>query len=180
MIRQATLDDRPEFLRLWQAYLTTQRKEGNYLWDNLHNLHLFLGFFEAYVQGSLKGCVVLCQPEEVDHPVGVAMGGQTVDRPEWETDLGETAILWGLYVEPEYRGRGISAKLFQRAREYGLSVGIQTIETVILDVNAPGKAAADLVGLTSNSRGYLLRLEDPGILSSSVARQALAKGVGSG
>ena len=176
MIRQAELEDRPEFLRLWQKYLTDQRKDGGYLWDSLHNLHLFLEFFEAYTLGSLRGVAMFWWPDVLDHPVGVILAGQTASRDDWETDLGETATFWGVYVEPSYRGRGVHVRLFKRAQELGLRMGLDTIETGFRIRNHRGRAAAATAGTQAFAETHYISLHDPQMLQTKSAQRALTRG----
>ncbi len=176
MVRKADIYDRPEFLRLWQDYLTEQRDQGSHLLDSRVNLHLFLGFFEAYVFGSLRGVAVMWQPLDLTHPVGTLLAGQTARPDDWETDLGETATFWGVYIEPEYRGRGAHIRLFKRAQELGLELGLDTIETGFRTGNHQGRNAAKAAGTQPFAETHFISLHDPQMLKNRVAERSLARG----
>ena len=162
MIRNATLQDRPHFLRLWSAYLREQQKEGSHLLADNHNLYRFLGFFESYVTGARAGvCPLAIVDEKV---VGLCMGGELLSLDEWHTDLGRIFTFWGIYVEPEYRGQHLSGQLFSKCLESGLELGADTVETYVRTANKQGQGVARLFGTHAYIEQHIADLRGPEVL----------------
>ena len=140
MIRLSILGDRPHFLRLWQAFLTDQRKAGSFVHDSLHNLYLELSTFEAYTLGNrLGGCLFWIEEER---PEGVVMWGEPATESQMETDIGKVCFLHGVFVTEKYRKQGITKQLFAEALKTGLKQGFDSVETFVLSVNEAGQASA--------------------------------------
>jgi GNAT superfamily N-acetyltransferase len=143
VIREATRLDRPEFLRLYYDYLLEERKLGSSLPASLHNLTFFRKYFDAYTMGCLFGACLLWFPdEEPETPRGLALVGEEWETPGWETDLGRVCYIWGLYVEPPYRGRGVGLQLGQFGIKRGIEIGFDTVRTAVLYSNQHGENAA--------------------------------------
>ena len=116
------------------------------------------------------------QPKDLDHPIGTLMAGQTSGGTDWETDLGETVTFWGVYIEPEYRGRGVHVRLFKRAQEVALNLGIDTVETGFRVGNHRGRNAAAAAGTQASAETHFISLHDPQMLNNPVARRSLERG----
>ncbi len=159
MIRSATIRDRPQFLYLWGKFLSDQRKNGSHLLDTPRNLHQFQGYFESYTFGALHGMVLFWHPEGEPEPVAVVMAGEEAHPSVWETDLGRMAILWGVWVDPEFRGQGITAKLFARAKVLGEEIGFETVETQVRLGNDHGERVALAFGTRAHSEVHFVTLE---------------------
>ena len=86
-------------------FLKEQRGNGSHVHDSLHNLMLQRDLFDAYVSGSLFGCCLFWTPEPGADAQGCLLSGESWDPSSTETDLGKLAILWGVYVRPEHRGK---------------------------------------------------------------------------
>ena len=176
MIRPATLDDRGHFLRLWAKLLEGQYKDGSHVLPTLGNLYRCLDKFEAYVMGSQFGMCVFFEPPEA-RPVGVVMAGELAVPDEFETDLGKLATLWGVYVEPEYRGQGIALKLFAKTLEMGLERGFESVETYARYSNPHGQRVAEAFGCEPYMKQYVARLRDPRVMKTEEAKKALSREV---
>ena len=142
MIREATRHDRPAFLQLWQEYQKEQREHGSHVHDSLANLMIHRDLFDAYVTGSLFGFCLFWTPNKMTEPQACVMAGEPWGESRWETDLGKTATLWGVYVHPEHRGGGIGLKLERAALPVGLNMGFKTVETFVLVGNPHGERIA--------------------------------------
>jgi ribosomal protein S18 acetylase RimI-like enzyme len=178
MIRSATLQERPAFMRLWAEHLEEQEKDGSHLLATRGNLYRFLDYFESYIGGSLFGLCVVCEVD--DDLVGVVLAGEFATPDNWETSLGKLGTLWGVYVIPPFRGRGIGVKLFARAKEMGVEMGFDTIETYIRVNNPQGKAVAAAAGTAVYIQQHLISLHDPKVLTNEAALKGLAREVSHG
>ncbi|MFF8633922.1 GNAT family N-acetyltransferase [Streptomyces pilosus] len=93
---------------------------------------------------------------EVAYLDGVLIGCTTVRPPT--TDNGATATVIAR-VLPEFRRRGLGARLYERALEQARALGAQVVETVVLASNPDGLRFAEQHGFVELER-YLLREGD--------------------
>jgi len=118
-----------------------QAKEGSLILPNDKNLQLFTELFKLYVTGKLVGLVLLISDDGRD--VGIQMDGVPPAAPE--LTIGKYTMLWGTYLEPEYRGKGITHEIYKVAMEWthkngftggisGILVGDQRVEQVLSKV----------------------------------------------
>lgn len=178
MIRTGTLADRSAFLLLWSEHMVEQEKDGSHVRATRANLYRQLDNFEAYVNGVVSG---LCLFHEVnDKPVALVLAGETIGLNDWDTDMGKVASLWGVYVQPSYRGQGIGVKLFQRAFELGLEMGFDAVETYIRMDNPHGQRVAAAFGTAPYLQQHLVSLHDPKVLDNDEAHKALGREVNDG
>jgi GNAT superfamily N-acetyltransferase len=127
-------------MRLFMEYLIEERKLGSHLKDNLHNLNYFRKYFDAYTVGSLFGeCLFWFPNGENEIPKAFALVGEQWKPVGWDSDLGRTCMIWGLYVEPEYRGQGIGLQLGKYGIKRGMEIGFDTVETIVLTDNIYGE-----------------------------------------
>jgi len=160
MIHEATLTDRPHFMRLYSEFQKSQSEKGSHFLPSIHNLNLSKGMFESYAMGKTEGFTLLWTPKDKESPVALLLAGMELLPSPWELDLGKTAILWAVYVEPEYRGQGITMKLFQKARELGIGIGIETIITYVLEGNSHGDRVATAFGTRPMLSEHHIKLLD--------------------
>lgn len=96
------------------------------------------GPFGAFVEGELVGLV--------------ALGRENLSK------LSHKALVWGLYVEPRHRGRGVARALLQEA--LALARSVPEVLQVNLSVNAGNAAAIRLY----ESLGFEVFGREPGAL----------------
>jgi GNAT superfamily N-acetyltransferase len=142
VIHEATLADRPHFMRMYPEFQKDQHEKGSYFLPSTHNLSLAKNMFETYATGSVDGFCLLWIPESEGEPVAFLLAGADVNPNRWELDLGRLASLWAVYVQPTHRGQGISMKLFDRAMQMGLGMGVDSIVTYVLTTNPHGERVA--------------------------------------
>jgi GNAT superfamily N-acetyltransferase len=160
MIHLAELSDRPHFLRLWQEFLTDQRKAGSLVHDSLSNLYLELGNFESYSLGSRLGGCLFWTPEDGERPEGIVMWGESATDSKMETDIGKACFLQGVYVVEEYRKQGITKQLFAKALETGLAQGFDSVETFVLEGNDAGVGSALGFGTNCHMKYYVRKCRE--------------------
>lgn len=178
LVREATLSDRSHFCSIYMEFLKDQHEGGSHLLPTLHNLFLFRELFESYVSGSLYGLCIFWWPQEDDSPSGVVLAGEDQFPSDWDTDLGKTANLWGVYVQPTHRGQGITMKLFQRSLEIGRDMGIETIRTYVKAGNIHGERVALAAGTSSHMEEHYLSMSTA--MTSPEALEGLAKEIPNG
>jgi len=159
--------------------MAEEEKGGSHVIANVPNLYRCLDKFENYAYGSQLGMTVFYRPGSEKEPVGVVMAGE-LGVDEFETDMGKVATLWGVFVQPEYRGQGLALKLFQEILAEGLRRGFDSVETYVRFNNPHGKRVAEAFGCTPYMQQYLAPLRDPKILKSEEAQKALAREVSNG
>ena len=155
MIYQATYQDRPHFLRLWAEHRKEQRDLGDSLHATTRNLLNFAGYFDSYTMGQMFGFCLLWTPDGEETPQGIIMFGEETKIGEWDTDRPKCAILWGVYVCPEYRGQGMGLKLELAALPVGIKMGFRYIETMVLTINKHGEKVALDFGTTAESERHV-------------------------
>ena len=99
-VRNATVRDAGLFQKLWFQMLVAQSESGNIIYANEHNLDIYLGLFEAYVEEEAAGVVLFVAD------TGVLMWGEA--GSPFETAVGlKPCTGWGQFVSPEARGKGV-------------------------------------------------------------------------
>lgn len=108
LIRTATARDIPALVRAWYAMLDECGLLGSGVledWEERLARH-----FEKQIGGEHSRWFVA---EEEGRVIGTALATLSSGRSNILIDL--TAMLAGIYVEPEYRGRGIARRLTEEA-----------------------------------------------------------------
>ncbi len=78
------------------------------------------GFFAAFLEGELVGGVIIAYDTE-----GVNM----------LSDRNDMAVVWDIRVHPEYRGKGIGYKLFQKAVEWSKEKDCKLLKVETQNIN---------------------------------------------
>lgn len=130
-IRTATLADRAVFLSLWKDYMIAQAKAGGPIEVCDENLLAFLGLFESYIGGSLFGATLIAW--EDDTAVGLLMGGESPSSGfHLRTTAGKVCTLWGVYVQPEHRRKGIGWALQDLGPKTARKMGFDTMLSSVI------------------------------------------------
>jgi len=140
--RFAVPSDRLLFVKLWWEFVRELYTKGSTILPDEHNMYLFRDYFDAYTTGKLDGAVAFWSPTVSDEPVGVAMAGDDYQESLWHLDhKGERwGQLWGLYVQPPWRGTraGLQMELFGESRL--LTQGFHQLRTTVWSSNPLGQA----------------------------------------
>ena len=109
-VREAKPRDIGLFKKLWIKLLADQNSKGSLIKANDVNLDVATNLFKMYVDSEISGefqreGVVLFVSD-----VAVLMWGDM--GPNFQLEIGDKiAYGWGIYIEPEHRGKGISDQL---------------------------------------------------------------------
>ena len=128
MIRDATWNDRSDFLRMWTDLLHYQFSVGFGIIPSEASINWFLGLFRGYTEGYLFGACPLWFPDDSDTPQGLCMFGEqrsSDSAPEFK--YGKIAVGWGLYVGHDYRKLGVSQKILAYCHLKGRELGFDTL-----------------------------------------------------
>ncbi len=134
-VRTATPRDRGLFKKLWKKLMIESFDQGDVVLPTDSNVEIYAQLFDKYTSPDfdLKGVVLFISD------VAVLMWGDG-DTP-FELSAGRPITGWGLYVEPEYRKRGISTKLYHAAFDKSRELGFEVLVGGYLNSNHEGKAA---------------------------------------
>ncbi len=123
-----------------------ERKDGSHVHATTRNLLNFADYFDSYTQGRLFGfCMFWIQAGE---PQAVMLIGEHTSHAfgkDWDTDREKCAIVWGVYVRPEHRGKNIGLELERTGCPVILKLGFSHVETMVRAKNNHAeKMALDL------------------------------------
>lgn len=140
-VRLAKPRDIGLFKKLWRLYLEEQTENGSLLLPVEENVDVFANIFRMYIDPTIpedaqKDGVVLFISD-----VAFIMWGDSGDMVK--TKLGRTAYLWGVYVKPEYRRKGLSEMLHKEAMKHLLSMGFESLYGTVLSQNETGFKALE-------------------------------------
>ena len=157
-VRRAMLQDEASFRVLWQRFAMQQFDEGSLILPTHYNLNIHTALFRSYVSNPATGLVLLVTDGAKDvglHMEGVIQGG-------FELSIGPYTMLWGDYLDPEYRGKGISHLIYEAAMkwtyEHGFTGGITGILTGGKTVPEVLKAVVDDKRGASTTRPYTIEV----------------------
>lgn len=110
--RKAGPIDRKLFMELWREFQKEEYELGGDILPTQFNAMQALSLFMHYVRHDYRGGVYFAED------VGVTMVGETPSGGfSFETRYPGYATVWGIYIRPEYRKKGISHGLLDYARE---------------------------------------------------------------
>lgn len=136
-----TLDrsNRPEFAAMWSEFLVEQAQLGSPIEPTFENELVFARLVDSYLRGSLFGFgLMILDPE----PCGCLLIGESPDRGlGLRTTWGRTATLWGVYIRPPYRQRGLAHQMQDLAIIKTRELGFASIVSDILQ-NDPARENA--------------------------------------
>jgi L-amino acid N-acyltransferase YncA len=160
VIRLATKSDRSCILKLYKAMFEEQLPFGGEVKPSEGTLKEMGTLFDAYVEGSLFGVVVVWCPE--GEPQGVVMAGEFWDPPNFDTSLGKVAEGWGIYVAAGHRKQGV-AKAMQEACQVELErLAFNTVISHVLLGNEAGAQNLRSHGWSPVATQYALTLKKEG------------------
>ena len=157
VIRMATKDDQPHFLRLWRAMLEEIEGMGSDIEVVDANLETVLAHFLGYCSGALFwAAMVWYCPEGT--PEGVVMSGEVAgSRFPFVSKHGTLSEAWGGYVSPRYRKQGILHTLQTALAKRLRHMGFDAMQTQVHPGNQASLAYADATGWEKVSTCYLNR-----------------------
>src|SRR5664279_5470949 len=85
-----------------------------------------------------------------DGPAAMAVGGPAHDVPA-------TAALYGMWVAPEVRGRGLGTALMSAVQAWAVDTGYATLGLGVTTTNAPAIALYERLGFVATGDRYPLR-----------------------
>lgn len=139
IVRLATRADREPFLNLWLDYLKENADLGSPVLPSRYNMTQYRDLFDSYTVGSLRGTPVIASTSRGG--VGVLMAGEPPGGFHLETSRGRLMEVWGVYVVPEHRRRGLAHKMQDHGRRVGIDLGFRGAVSTVAD-NAAARANA--------------------------------------
>jgi len=134
MFRDAMPSDRAAFLKMWAAMYDELEQYDCLQTSAPDTMRDVAGLFDAYVEGSLFGAVVLYEPPG-ERPIGCIMVGESNGPMTIRADkrFGRIAHLWGIYMNPDSRVKHVGSHMvenaFKKLREVGLSTVVFEVAT---------------------------------------------------
>jgi GNAT superfamily N-acetyltransferase len=112
-----------------------------------------LRFLEcASETGGFRGYVAVCDGQIVGSAGGQLFAG--LSPALLEPDYRQMGYVWGVYVRPEQRGRGIASALTQALTEYLFSVGCSQVR---LHASSAGQPVYEKLGFEPSTEMRLMR-----------------------
>ena len=159
-VRLAKWTDRHTFFQMWRPLLEVQHSLGSIVLPTDHNLREFGQMFESYTVGSLFGLGVVA--EVGDKPVGFLLFGEEIGGLNVETSVGRTGIVWGSWVDPAWRRRGISHQMLTFGYGEAHQMGFRCVmSSVLLDSKEANANALNYPGVKAYATMIYNQLEDP-------------------
>jgi hypothetical protein len=156
MIREATKEDFPVFLRLWLDFLEEQREYGSEILPTPRTVNFFSCLFVAYTTGARRGVVLLNDDN------AVLMYGEGLSEQPYDTDRDPAAHGWGVFVKPECRGNGLSGEMYDASRATLSGMGFKTMVAGALLENRNGESSLVSEGFGMTHTGGVLVLKAVG------------------
>jgi hypothetical protein len=155
MIREATSDDYPLFLRLWMAFIEDQHSQGGDIRVTPKNVQFFSLLFGAYTQGLRKGVVLIG-----GNNWGISMWGEDLADPMLESKYAPFARGWGTYIESDHRREGLGNALREYGRDCMRKMGFKYIGGNLLATNGVSIDSLKKYSTETPSIFYFMSLED--------------------
>ena len=104
---------------------------GSFILPTEDNLREYLRLFESYIAGAYHGFCLLGFDDT--RPVGcLLIGEESPGTLNLKTKIGTSAALWGVYIEPEYRGSHLAWTLQDTGRPLIKQLGFDSVVTMVL------------------------------------------------
>lgn len=128
-VRAAKPRDIGLFKKLWGDFLKEQETLGSMIKGSERNLDIFTTIFTKYVEEKDYEGVALFIGE-----VAVLMAGD--NGTQAELTIGhKPANVWGIYVAPDQRGKGLGVKLYEEGFKQLKAMGFDAVFGNILNDN---------------------------------------------
>lgn len=109
IIREPNTDyDYVAFMHLWENFLEESFAKGGDLPPSPRNLIFFSDLYRNYRANWERGTIVFAIDGSLGPYAGVGLWGKGIGESPLEFRYDKIAQGWGIYVLPEYRGKGIS------------------------------------------------------------------------
>jgi GNAT superfamily N-acetyltransferase len=158
-VRWTTIEDKADFVTLIGVYLQEEWDKGGLYPPTDFNIQQQYLLWEDYMLGHAHGGCVFGY---VDGKLaGFNWGGEWPARPlAMESPrLGKVCWVNGIYVKPEYRGRGLGGMMTAAATKKTADQGFNTLMTDVRDGNVPAETTAERhAGMTRRSTMIMIEL----------------------
>jgi GNAT superfamily N-acetyltransferase len=160
-VRRATFDDREIFCRTWQRFMQDQADHGSTILPDPDNLLEFVRLFESYTLGSLFGFFLVGE-DPTGKPVACLLGGEEPGATmRLKYSHGRCITLWGVWVDPDYRGKRLAGALQDRAVEEALRLGYKcAVSSVLIDYPAGESNAFNWGSAVKHATMIIIPLEE--------------------
>jgi GNAT superfamily N-acetyltransferase len=102
-----------------------------------------------WIEGWEGATNVMFVAERDDRWIGTALGSRTGEEPE--------AHLYGMWVEPAWRGRGVGARLVEQVLSWARSWGARSVILGVTETNASAAAFYERLGFEDTGQRHPLR-----------------------
>ena len=148
-IREATMEDMPSMLKLWTKLMEFHRTLSTHfeLADDAENV------WESFVRKQLDELnSLLIVAEFSGSIVGFSLASIQSNIPVFK--INKYGVIYDLFVEETFRGRGIGRKIFDFAREWFEQNGVEHLQVSVAHHNPVAQRFWHAMGFTN----YLDRL----------------------
>ena len=160
MFRNAQLQDRPDFIKLFTEYLEELKMYGSELEPDRETLSSARGLFDSYTEGDLPGVCVLFDPpgEGIQGFMLVGASGGIPMFPKRK--FGKLATVWAIHLQPKWRQKRISESIWLNVGKKLLALGFDNIIGDVLVDNKACQMASVGLGWKPHSINYIRDLKE--------------------
>lgn len=125
-VRKAKPRDRGLFLKLYKKFAEDEYKKGSSIPVTKNNIELYGAYFDAFTSGDLDGVILIFREN------AFVMYGEIGSAFDYEKKQANSFAIW---VDEEYRGKGIAQILRDKAFKYLKEKGFETVIGVNMSNN---------------------------------------------
>ncbi|MBC8230050.1 GNAT family N-acetyltransferase [bacterium] len=143
-IRKATMKDMPSVLKLWTKLMEFHRTLSKHFEpaDDAEKV------WESYVRKQLdESNSLLIVAEVSSNIVGFSLASIQANIPVFKID--KYGVIYDLFVEETFRGRGIGRKIFDFAREWFEQNGVEHLQVSVAHHNPVAQKFWHAMGFTN-------------------------------
>ena len=140
----------PAFIDMLGDYLEEESSNGSELSPSVRNFNFLAEIARLYLFGQIDGVVLLAGE------VGFLLWGKAPNQLDYR--WGKTAVGWGTYVRPGFRGQGISKALREEGKRQLRNKGFAVVLGAVLVGNTAGKESGIKAGFEIYREQGVLRL----------------------